>query len=199
MVLKGNREIPGLVITDRDGTLIRDVPYLSRMEDIAFLPGVPESLRELNERGIPVCVATNQSGVARGFFSESFVREAHDHMNVLLKDKGARIDLFLFCPHLPEGSIPSYSRECDCRKPRPGLILKALRHFGINAENAMMVGDAPRDMEAAQIAGIRGYFMGGSPLTDANNVMIVRSFSEAVEHYLSTIDSLISGRSPHAC
>jgi len=190
-------EVSGLVITDRDGTLIRDVPYLSRIEDIKFLPGVIESIRMLNDRKIPVCVATNQSGVARGYFSEEFVRQSHDHMNRLLKKEGAKIDLFLYCPHLRDGKISGYDRECDCRKPMPGLLSEAIRYFGISPENSMMVGDSLRDVDAARAAGVFGYYIGTQTLIDQENVVRVHTFSEAVAHYLSQIESHVAKRSSH--
>lgn len=196
-MLHENNYVTGLVITDRDGTLIRDVPYLARIEDIKFLPGVVESIRTLNNRKIPVCVATNQSGVARGYFSEEFVRQSHDHMNALLKKEGAKIDLFLYCPHLRDGKVSGYDRECNCRKPLPGLLSEALRYFGVSPENAMMVGDSPRDVEAARTAGVFGYYMGTQTLIDQENVVRVHTFSEAVAHYLSRIDSFITKRSSH--
>jgi len=196
-MLLENNHVNGLVITDRDGTLIRDVPYLSRIEDIKFLPGVIESIRMLNDRKIPVCVATNQSGVARGYFSEEFVRHSHDHMNLLLKKEGAKIDLFLFCPHLRDGKISGYDRECNCRKPMPGLLSEALRSFGVSPENAMMVGDSLRDVEAARTAGVCGYYIGKQALIDQENVVRVHSFSDAVAHYLSKIESHVTRRSFH--
>ncbi|MHB8422226.1 MAG: D-glycero-alpha-D-manno-heptose-1,7-bisphosphate 7-phosphatase [Leptospirales bacterium] len=178
-----------LVLTDRDGTLIRDVPYLSNLEDVAFLPGVVETIRTLNNLGIPVAVITNQSGVARGFFTEAFVCETHSHMNELLSREGAFIDRFFYCPHLADAKEERYKKECLCRKPKPGLILSALECFGTHPSMAMMVGDSLRDAEAAQAAHVPGYLISNdtsvqNPLSLKTVYTEVRSFPDAVNRFL---------------
>lgn len=187
MIVKKNRQL--LVLTDRDGTLIRDVPYLSRLQDVEFLPGVIETIRTLNELGIPVSVITNQSGVARGYFPESFVCETHSYMNKILSREGASIDRFFYCPHLSDAKELRYREECSCRKPKPGLLLSALEYFGSSPSMAMMVGDSIRDVEAAQAAQVAGYLISNdtsvqNPLSLKTVYTEVRSFPDAVNRFL---------------
>ena len=178
-----------LVMTDRDGTLIRDVPYLSRLSDVEFLPGVIDTIRKLNDLGIPVCVITNQSGVARGYFSEEFVQKTHRYMNALLSREGASIDRFFYCPHLARSSDARYNVDCLCRKPNPGLLFSALESFSADPSRAMMVGDAIRDVEAASSAGVKGYLISGgqspqNPVLPETGYTEVVSFPEAVNRFL---------------
>ncbi len=188
-----------LVLTDRDGTLIRDVPYLSRLEDIQLLPGVASAIRHLNTLRIPVVVVTNQSGVARGYFTESFVQESHLLLNDLLGKEGAHIDRFLYCPHL-SGAVKSlYDRDCTCRKPRSGMLKAALDAYGVLPSRAMMVGDSIRDVEAAENLGIMAYLIASDSRTvPSASAYIVSSFSEAVENFLVARNRVISERSSHA-
>lgn len=178
-----------LVMTDRDGTLIKDVPYLSRLSDVEFLPGVIDAIRRLNDLRIPVCVITNQSGVARGYFSEEFVQETHRYMNALLSREGASIDRFFYCPHLARANDARYDVDCLCRKPNPGLLLSALESFSAHPSRSIMVGDAIRDVEAARSAGVKGYLIAGkespqNPGSGETSYTEVVSFPEAVDRFL---------------
>ncbi|MGL3710806.1 D-glycero-alpha-D-manno-heptose-1,7-bisphosphate 7-phosphatase [Leptospirillum ferriphilum] len=188
-----------LVLTDRDGTLIRDVPYLSRLEDIELLPGVAGAIRQLNALHIPVVVVTNQSGVARGYFTESFVQESHALLNDLLRREGAHIDLFLYCPHLSGAVKSRYDMDCTCRKPRSGMLKTALDEYGVLPGRTMMVGDSLRDVEAAENLGIMSYFISSDsrPLSSPA-AHVVSSFSEAVEHFLVFQNVAITKRSSYA-
>jgi len=192
-----------VVLSDRDGTLIRDVPYLSRLEEIELLPGVAASIRLLNDRGIPVAIVTNQSGVARGYFPESFILLSHARILELLAEEGATVQGIYYCPHLlsgpEEGPLSSYIRPCPCRKPLPGLLLRALSDLGGDPGQSIMIGDADRDMAAAFKAGCRaGYRIGegkeGTALTgDRTALLFVRSFEEAVRIFLDHLDSGTGG------
>ncbi len=187
-----------VVLADRDGTLIRDVPYLSRIEDIALLPGVAEAIRELNRRGIPVALVTNQSGVARGYFPESFVHESHVRLMALLEKEGATLQGLYYCPHLsPEECLPSadpdlsrYRRVCGCRKPGPDLILRALFDLEGDPARSVVIGDADRDLRAGEAAGCGpGYRIiaheSGSALPSSCHVF---SFAEGVERFLDFLE-----------
>ena len=188
-----------LVLTDRDGTLIRDVPYLSRLEDIELLPGVAPAIRHLNTLRIPVVVVTNQSGVARGYFTESFVRESHLLINDLLGREGAHIDRFLYCPHLAGAVKTQYDRDCSCRKPRSGMLKAALDEYGVLPSRTMMVGDSIRDVEAAEKLGVMAYLIASDSRTELSaSAFTVSSFSEAVENFLVAQMRVISERSSHA-
>ena len=187
-----------VLLADRDGTLIRDVPYLSRIDDVALLPGVGEAIARLNREGVPVAIVTNQSGVGRGYFPEEFVLEAQVRIMELLEAAGARVDAFYYCPHLEPDektrkastSLPHLLRSCDCRKPAPGLLLRALSDLSGDPGRSAIVGDADRDMQAGQAAGCGwGYRIvpeGGSA-EGGPRITLVRSFSDAVDLYLSTL------------
>ncbi|MBW2560695.1 MAG: HAD-IIIA family hydrolase, partial [Deltaproteobacteria bacterium] len=106
--------------------------------------------------GMKVVVVTNQSGVARGFFDETFVRALHEHMDKTFKTKGARIDRFYYCPHHPTEGIGSYRMSCGCRKPEPGMLVQASAELDIDLTASYMVGDAAKDMELANRTGAKG-------------------------------------------
>ncbi len=151
----GGRLSCKLVLFDRDGTLNVDRGYVWKSEDFDWLPDSREAIRWLNDRGIKVGIFTNQSGVARGFYSEADVDALHDWMRDELAKSGAHIDHFDFCPHHPEGLAP-YDEPCDCRKPAPGMVRAALQIFDVNPEDALVVGDKDRDLEAGAAVGVRG-------------------------------------------
>jgi D-glycero-D-manno-heptose 1,7-bisphosphate phosphatase len=151
------------VIFDRDGVLNRDVGYAHRPDQIVWGEGAMAAVRAVNDAGLYAFVATNQSGVARGYYAEADVLALHAWMNDELAKQGARIDAFVFCPHHEAGTVEDYSGPCDCRKPGPGMILDLLRRFPVDPARALMIGDKPSDLAAAQAAGIAGLlFEGGS-------------------------------------
>lgn len=153
------------VFFDRDGTLNVDTEYLCRIEDFRWIEGAVDAIRYCNDKGYLVIVVTNQSGVARGYFTEEDVRRFHDWMNGELGKQGARIDAFYFCPHHPEGLVPEYARECDCRKPAPGLVDRACREYSIDRSASILIGDRKRDVQCAERAGVTGiYYRGGNLL-----------------------------------
>lgn len=153
------------VFLDRDGTLNVDVAYLYEIEKFNWIPGAKEALKYLTEQGYTLFVVTNQSGVARGYFAEEKVHQLHAFIQSELAEIGVKIEKFYYCPHLPDGPIPKYAIECDCRKPKPGMILQACHEYDIDKEKSFLVGDGKRDVEAAEAAGIRGYrYIGGSLL-----------------------------------
>lgn len=135
---------------DRDGTLIREVGYLSRLEDLAVLPGVAGALRRLGEAGFVRLVVTNQSGVARGYFGEDFVEKTHRELLRRLQTEGASVEGFYVCPHHPEHSGP-----CGCRKPKDGLLRRAAGEWGLDLGASWVVGDKAADVALARAAGCR--------------------------------------------
>jgi D-glycero-D-manno-heptose 1,7-bisphosphate phosphatase len=142
------------VFIDRDGTINEEKEYLFRAEDFAFLPGAPQAIRLLNEAGFLVIVVTNQSGVARGYYTEEDVHLLHRHIAAQLEQAGARVDAWFYCPHHPSGR-GSYALPCRCRKPMPGMLLEAAGRFGIDLESSVMIGDKLVDVEAGRAAGCR--------------------------------------------
>ena len=155
-----------VVFLDRDGVVNADIGYLWRREDFLWIPGAPAAIRLFNGRGWPVVVVTNQSGVARGYYREQEVQALHLWMNAELDKQGAHIDAFYFCPHHPRGAIEEYTRECDCRKPQPGMILQAMAEWSADPATSFLIGDKESDVAAAAAAGIRGYLFDGSNLLE---------------------------------
>ena len=137
------------VFFDRDGTINRDIRYLHRPEDLQFLDGIPQFIRKWNDWGYKVIVATNQAGIARGYYTEEDMRSLHRFMNRQLAEYGAHLDAFYFCPHHPEFTGP-----CRCRKPEPGMLEDAVREFDLDPAQCIFFGDQPCDMESARRAGI---------------------------------------------
>ena len=144
------------VFIDRDGTLIEEVGYLDRTERVALYPWTIDAIRALNRAGLKIVLVSNQSGVARGFFTEAFVDEVHGHIAALLKEGGARIDAYYYCPHHPDGKVAGYARHCDCRKPKRGLVDRAAGELGIDPARSFVVGDRWLDVELARTIGGRG-------------------------------------------
>jgi D-glycero-D-manno-heptose 1,7-bisphosphate phosphatase len=143
------------VFLDRDGTINIEKEYLYQVKDFEFIQGAPEAIRLLNQAGIMAVVATNQSGVARGYYTEDDVENLHRHIAHELEcSSGAHIDAWLYCPHHPAGR-GSYSLQCDCRKPLPGMLQEAARRYGIDLDNSTMIGDKLADIEAGKAAGCR--------------------------------------------
>jgi D-glycero-D-manno-heptose 1,7-bisphosphate phosphatase len=141
------------VFLDRDGTVNEEVGYLRNLDQLRLIPGAGAAIRRLNEAGLKVVLVTNQSGVARGFFPESFVFEVHEHLTRMLGLDGARIDAVYYCPHHPTAGNAPYVGECDCRKPGTGMIDQAAKDLNIDVKNSFMVGDKWIDVELGQRAG----------------------------------------------
>ncbi len=143
------------VFLDRDGVLTREDEWVLRADQVELLPGAAAGVRRLNEAGIPVVVVTNQSALARGWIGELELAQIHARLAELLAAEGARIDAIYVCPHHPTEGAGELRRECDCRKPAPGLLLRAAREMGLDLAASWMVGDAARDVEAARAAGVQ--------------------------------------------
>src|SRR5262245_33354588 len=143
------------VFLDRDGTLIEEVNYLAEPEQVRLIAGAADAVRSLNDAGGLVVVVTNQAGVARGLFPESRVHAVHERLTALLAEHGARLDGFYYCPHHPSEGVGEYRRECDCRKPKPGLLRVAARELDIDLSRSWMIGDKVTDAQAGAAAGCR--------------------------------------------
>jgi D-glycero-D-manno-heptose 1,7-bisphosphate phosphatase len=174
------------IFLDRDGTINVEKNYLIDPADLVLLPGVGEALRRGQEAGYLLIVVTNQSGVARGYFTATAVEELHDHLQSELHPYGVQIDAFYLCPHHPEhGTGP-----CDCRKGEPGMLLQAAREHHIDLAASWMIGDKSSDIEAGNKAGCRSILVRtgygaqqGQGLPPAT--LTVESLAAAVELILS--------------
>ena len=144
------------VFLDRDGTMIEDVGYLSRLAEVRWFPFTVDAIRLLNRAGFLVCVTTNQSGVARGYYSEDDVRALHAQMAAHLAAGGAHVDGWFHCPHHPNADVPAYRAACRCRKPEPGMIEQACAQFPIDLARSFVIGDKRADVSAAARAGALG-------------------------------------------
>ena len=143
------------VFLDRDGTLIEEVGFLDRADRVELYPWSIDAVRLLNRAGLRVIVATNQSGIARGFFTEAIVNDVHEHLSALLAEGGARIDAYYYCPHHPHGHVDGYTQVCECRKPARGLVDRAVRELDVDPLQSFVVGDRWLDVRLARAVGAR--------------------------------------------
>jgi len=143
------------VFLDRDGTISEEVGYVNHVSRLQLYPWSAEAIRKLNGAGWPVIMVTNQSGVARGYFSEELVREVHQKMTGELAAHGAKLDGIYYCPHHPTGQLQAYRIDCRCRKPLTGMLEEAAKRFHIDLRSSYVVGDGYRDMQLGFNAGAR--------------------------------------------
>lgn len=154
------------VFFDRDGVLNVDKAYLYKIEELEWVDGAVEAVAYLTRMGYLVFVVTNQSGIARGYYTVAEMETLHRHMAAEIAAGGGKIEKFYYCPHLPTGTVAEYAVDCACRKPKPGLILQALREYAVDTEKSFLIGDKKRDVEAAEAAGIKGYLFEQGDLLD---------------------------------
>ncbi len=147
------------VFIDRDGTISEEVGYINHPSRFCLFPFAAAAIKHLNENGWLAIVITNQAGVARGYFSEKMIQTVHEQMARDLQRAGARLDAIYYCSHHPSVGEPPYRFDCDCRKPKPGLISRAAAEFEINLNESWMVGDRHSDIELAGNAGVKSAFV----------------------------------------
>jgi D-glycero-D-manno-heptose 1,7-bisphosphate phosphatase len=179
---------PG-VLVDRDGTLIRDVGYLTDIEQIELLPRAVEALKLFGRAGLKVAIVTNQSAVGRGLLDETGLEEIHRELQRRLTASGAQVDAIYYCPHHPTEAIGSYRLRCDCRKPDVGMARRAAEELGIDLGRSYVIGDKESDMELAAGVGAHGILLSATPPASAP-YSVAKDIGEAAE--------LILGRLGHA-
>lgn len=148
-----NGTLKPAVFLDRDGTINVDVDYLSSPDDLAFIPRSIDAIGLLNRAGIGVFVITNQSGIARGLLTEADMQAVHAAMRAQLKEHGAWIDDFFFCPHHPSARLDEYRKDCQCRKPAPGMLHEAAAKHGIDLGASFVIGDKAIDVQTGRAVG----------------------------------------------
>ena len=160
------------IFFDRDGVLNEEVGYLHEISKFKWIDGAVDAVKLCNEKNFLVIVVTNQSGIARGLYTEDDTKKLHNFMQTELEKFGAHIDAFYYCPHHPEGKVAAYRKICDCRKPEPGLILRACKDFDIDVAKSILIGDSDRDIEAGRRAGIGKLirFQGGNLFDVMKNI-----------------------------
>jgi D-glycero-D-manno-heptose 1,7-bisphosphate phosphatase len=150
-----NKNLSIAVFLDRDGTIIEDRGYLNHPDLLELIPNASEAIASLNRAGLKTIVVSNQSGVARGYFPESLLAVLHEKMLGLLSERGARIDAVYYCPHHPCVGEPPYRRDCECRKPKTGMIGRAANDFSLDIGRSYFIGDKISDMQTAANAGCK--------------------------------------------
>lgn len=143
----------GAVLLDKDGTLLRNVPYNVDPDEMILADTAGDALRVLGDLGVPLVVVSNQPGVALGGFEEQALQAVHRKLAALFRLHGARLSDFFYCPHHPEGAVAQYAVACSCRKPSPGMLRAAASVLGFDLEASWMIGDILDDVEAGRRAG----------------------------------------------
>ena len=147
-----NISLSKAVFIDKDGTLVENIPYNVNPEQIKLVDGAIEGLKLLQKAGYKIIIVSNQSGVARGYYTEADLTRVEEHLRATLSSEGIPLDGFYYCPHYPDGKIKDYSIDCMCRKPRPGMLFKAGRDHNINLAASWIIGDILDDVEAGRRA-----------------------------------------------
>ena len=143
------------VFLDRDGTINEEMGYINHPSRFVVFPFLVDALKIFQNLKFKIIVLTNQSGVARGYFPESMVRNIHSHLQVIAEEAGCRIDGIYYCPHHPQGEIEKYRKKCSCRKPEPGMLKKAISEHKIDATGSYMIGDRYKDIKFGNSMGLK--------------------------------------------
>lgn len=172
------------VFLDRDGTINRYVGFLRSVDEFELIPGVARAIRKINQSGYLAIVVTNQPVIARGEVSPTQLHEIHNKMETLLGREGAYLDAIYYCPHHPHkgysGEIPELKIECDCRKPKPGMLLQAAEDYNIDLTNSWMVGDSENDVAAGKATGCRTALLGNGNYGQSLTITVLENLVSAI-------------------
>ena len=178
------------IFMDRDGTVSEEVGYMYHAGLFRVFPWTPEAIQKINQSGMKSVLITNQSGIARGYFPETTVQEVHQVLQQTLKQREAQLDAIYYCPHAPE-------KDCDCRKPKPGMILRAARELEIDLSESFMIGDRYLDVRAADAAGVRSVLVrtgdGASEVSKYAGLTGPQP-SFVADNLLHAVDAILSGQ-----
>lgn len=147
------------VFFDRDGTINEEVGYIKDLANLKLIKGAAVAIENLRKEGFLAILITNQSGPARDYYPESWVNTLNNTVQSLLEAEGTKLDEIYYCSHLPDGIVPEYTKDCDCRKPNTALFLRAKEKFDIDLENSFMIGDKATDVEAGHNAGCKSVLL----------------------------------------
>jgi len=189
------------VFMDRDGTLSHEVGYVNHLSRFRLYPWTVDAIRLVNQAGWLAVVVTNQAGVARGYFPESLIHEVHGRLQSSVAAGGARLDGIFFCPHHPSVGEPPYRQDCDCRKPRPGLLKRAEAELGADLARSWVVGDRHGDLELASRVGARGALVKtgyGRGELEHHGAGWKRPPDLVAENLLEAVERILAGAAPAA-
>ena len=190
MTFPSLRKFPAAVFLDRDGVIVQEGDHLHRVEDLALIEGSLTAMRRLNEAGIPICIVTNQAGIAKGLYTEEQYFAFSDEMIHRMRRQKVEVLDIRHCPHHPEGVVPRYTRDCDCRKPGTALLDAALAEHGWGARDCVLIGDKNSDIEAGLRLGMRTYLVetghGRDHRAQTRAQHVVSDLAAAVAHLLSS-------------
>lgn len=173
------------VFLDRDGTINVEKNYLYRIEDFEYIDGAVEALQKLHQAGFLLVVVTNQSGIARGYYSEEDFRTLNGWMRKDLQERGVPIASVYYCPHHPQAVVPKYRAVCDCRKPAAGLFQRAIRELDIDVDKSYAVGDKLRDLAICEEEPVQGILLGNEEMLNTQKaIWCADSLKEAAERIL---------------
>ncbi|MEK7433815.1 MAG: D-glycero-beta-D-manno-heptose 1,7-bisphosphate 7-phosphatase [Cyanobacteriota bacterium] len=147
------------VFFDRDGTINVEAGYIRDLKDLKLIEGASKSIAKLKEAGFIIILVTNQSGPARGYYSEEWVNTLNNTVQKMLLEEGTSLDEIYYCPHLPDGKVPEYTKDCDCRKPNIAMFLQGKEKYNLDFSKSFMVGDKATDVEAGHNAGCKSVLL----------------------------------------
>lgn len=189
------------VFMDRDGTINEQMGHINHLSRFVVLPRVPEAIALLNRAGFLALIVSNQSGVAQGYAPLELVHEVHRRLESVLRENGAFLDGIFFCPHHPRGTVPQFAGECDCRKPKTGLIDQARKALEIDMARSYVVGDRCQDIRLAHRSGIPGILVKtGYGLGEAEHVLpgVPEKPAHIAEDLYGAVRWILEKEGPHA-